>query len=95
MLSLIGTPTSNNVTQRNISTNLGGVIQLATEYGVDTFTNGNVSFYTASIDIVTGKQVYDLNKLVRDVLVPTGSIEIKRVHHYSPPAAMRFYDSFR
>ena len=94
LLSLIGTSTNNNLTHQNISTNLGGVIQLATEYGVDTFTNGNVNFYTASIDVVTGKQVYDLNKLVRDVLAPTGSIEIKRVHHYSPPASMRFYDPY-
>jgi hypothetical protein len=94
LLSLIGTPTSNNVTHRNISPNLGGLVQLATEYGVDTFTNGNVNFYSASIDIETSKQVYDLNSLIRDVHAPTGSIEIKRVHHYSPPAAMRFYDPY-
>lgn len=94
LLSLLGTPTSNNLTHQNISVNMGGLIQLATEYGVDTFTNGNVEFYSASIDIQVGKQVYDLNALVRDVYVPTGSIEIKRVHHYAPPAAMRFYDPY-
>lgn len=94
LLSLIGTPTSNNVTHRNISVNMGGIIQLATEYGVDTFTNGNVEFYSASIDIQIANQVYDLNSLVRDVHVPNGSIEIKRVHHYAPPAAMRFYDPY-
>lgn len=94
LLSLLGTPTSNNLTHRNISPNLGGIIQIAKEYGVDTFTNGNVNFYSASIDIETSKQVYDLNSLIRDVHAPTGSIEIKRVHHYSPPAAMRFYDPY-
>jgi hypothetical protein len=94
LLSLIGTPTSNNVTHRNISVNMGGIIQLATEYGVDTYTNGNVEFYSASIDIQIANQVYDLNSLVRDVHVPSGSIEIKRVHHYAPPAAMRFYDPY-
>ena len=94
LLSLIGTPTDNNVTHRNISPNLGGIIQIAKEYGVDTFTNGNVTFYSASIDIENSKQVYDLNALIRDVHVPSGSIEIKRVHHYSPPAAMRFYDPY-
>ena len=35
-----------------------------------------------------------MNVLVRDVHVPTGSIEIKRVHHYAPPASMRFYDPY-
>jgi hypothetical protein len=73
---------------------MGGIIQLATEYGVDTYTNGNVEFYSASIDIQIANQVYDLNSLVRDVHVPSGSIEIKRVHHYAPPAAMRFYDPY-
>ena len=94
LLSLIGTPTTNNATHRNISPNLGDIIQIASEYGVDTFTNGNVNFYSASINIETSKQVYDLNTLIRDVKAPTGSIEIKRVHHYAPPAALRFYDPY-
>lgn len=94
MLNIIGSSTDSNLTQRNISTGLGPLIQLATEYGTETFTNGNVKFHSASIDIETGRQKYDLNKLIRDVKVPTGSIEIKRVHHYSPPASMRFYDPY-
>ena len=94
LLSLIGTPTTNKATHRNISPNLGDIIQIASEYGVDTFTNGNVNFYSASINIETSKQVYDLNTLIRDVKAPTGSIEIKRVHHYAPPAALRFYDPY-
>ena len=94
LLSLMGSSTNSNVTQRNISTNMGGMIQLATEYGSETFTNGNVKFYSSSIDITVGKQKYDLDVLIRDVKVPSGSIEIKRVHHYSPPASMRFYDPY-
>ena len=94
LLSLMGSSTNSNVTQRNISTNMGGMIQLATEYGSETFTNGNVKFYSSSIDIAFGKQKYDLDVLIRDVKVPSGSIEIKRVHHYSPPASMRFYDPY-
>ena len=94
LLSLIGTPTGSNLTHRNISTNLGGIIQLATEYGSETFTNGNVKFYSASIDIQSGKQRYDLDVLIRDIKVPSGSIEIKKVHHYGPPASIRFYDPY-
>jgi hypothetical protein len=94
LLSLIGTPTGSNLTHRNISTNLGGVIQLATEYGSETFTNGNVKFYSASIDCVTGVQRYNLDTLIRDIKVPTASIEIKKVHHYGPPASIRFYDPY-
>ena len=94
LLSLMGSSTGSNLTQRNISANMGGMIQLATEYGSETFTNGNVKFYSSSIDIAFGKQKYDLDVLIRDVKVPSGSIEIKRVHHYSPPASMRFYDPY-
>lgn len=94
MLSIMGTPTASNLTQRNISTNMGGLIQLATEYGSETFTNGNVNFYSASIDLKEGVQLYDLDVLIRDLKAPTGSIEIKKVHHYSPPASIRFYDPY-
>jgi hypothetical protein len=94
LLSIMGSSTNSNLTQRNISTNMGGLVQLATEYGSETFTNGNVKFYSSSIDIVRNKQRYDLDTLIRDVKVPTGSIEIKRVHHYAPPASMRFYDPY-
>ena len=94
LLSLIGSSTGSNVTQRNISTHMGGLIQLATEYGSETFTNGNIKFYSSSIDIVSGKQRYDLDALIRDVKAPTGSIEIKKVHHYGPPASIRFYDPY-
>lgn len=94
MLNIMGSSTNTNLTQRNISTGMGPLIQLATEYGSETFTNGNVKFHSASIDIVTGQQKYNLDTLIRDVKVPTGSIEIKRVHHYAPPASMRFYDPY-
>jgi len=94
MLSIMGTPVDNNLTHQNVSVNMGGLIQLATEYGTETFTNGNVKFYSASIDIKTDTQKYDLNALIRDVKNPTSSIEIKRVHHYAPPASIRFYDPY-
>jgi hypothetical protein len=94
MLSIMGSPTASNLTQRNISTGMGPLIQLATEYGSETFTNGNVRFYSSSIDIQTGNQRYNLDTLIRDIKAPTGSIEIKRVHHYSPPASIRFYDPY-
>jgi len=94
MLSILGTPVNNNLTHQNVSTNMGGLIQLATEYGTETFTNGNVNFYSASIDLKTGVQKYNLDTLIRDVYKPTGSIEIKRVHHYAPPASIRFYDPY-
>jgi len=94
MLSIMGSPTASNLTHRNISSNMGGLVQIATEYGSETFTNGNVNFYSSSIDIKVGQQKYDLDTLIRDIKVPSGSIEIKKVHHYGPPASIRFYDPY-
>jgi hypothetical protein len=55
MLSIIGASTGSNLTQRNVSSGMGPLIQLATEYGSETFTNGNIIFYSSSIYIDIGK----------------------------------------
>ena len=94
LLSIMGSPTASNLTNRNISSNMGGLVQLGTEYGSETFTNGNVKFYSASIACVTGVQRYNLDTLIRDIKAPTQNIEIKKVHHYGPPASIRFYDPY-
>ena len=94
MLSIMGSPTASNLTHRNISSNMGGLVQIATEYGSETFTNGNINFYSSSIDVKVGQQKYNLDTLIRDIKVPSGSIEIKKVHHYGPPASIRFYDPY-
>lgn len=94
LLSLLGSTTGSNLTHRNISSNLGGTIQIATEYGSETATNGNINFYTASIDISQDVQNYNLNTLIRDVHAPSESIEIKRIFHNAPAASTRFYDPY-
>jgi len=92
LINLLGSTTSSNLTHVNISPNMGGVIQIAMEYGNESMLNGNITLYSASINITSSNQIYDLNSLIRDVHKPSQSIEIKRVHHYAPPAALRFYD---
>ncbi|WWT39319.1 hypothetical protein [Microcystis phage Mel-JY01] len=94
LLTLIGTPTASNLTHQNVTPNFGAIIDVSNEYGNETGVGGNVNHYTASIDIEQNKQIYDLDVLVRDIFVPTGSISITRVHHYAPPAALRFYDPY-
>lgn len=94
LLSLLGSTTGSNLTHRNISSNMGGTIQIATEYGSETYTNGNITFHTASIAISQGLQKYDLDALIRDIKAPSQSIEIKKVYHNAPPASSRFYDPY-
>jgi len=98
MLNLQGASTSSNLTGQNISAGLGGVVALAEEYGVETGTRGNVTWYTGSIAMTRNKQIYDLTD-PNIVSLESGTagqteIEIKRIYHEPPPALVRFFDPF-
>jgi hypothetical protein len=98
MLNLYGAPTSSNLTGQHVSPNLSGMIALASEYGVEANSGGNVTYYTASLKTISGRQIYDLT----DSSVVTfesgtpgvDAIEIKRIYHNPPPALARFFDPF-
>jgi len=94
MLRAIGAQTSSNLTQIETAHSLHQIIALATEYGTEAGSGGNVSWRTGSIDLVPGTQRYDLNTLFRDINEPSESIEIKRVFHEAPPAIARYFDPF-
>ena len=59
MLNLYGAATGSNLTGKKVSSNFGGLIEIAEEYGTEAGSGGNVTYYTGSIDVVAGKQVYD------------------------------------
>ena len=97
MLNLYGAETgSENFSGQKISANLGGQIELATEYGTETGTGGNVTWYTGSISLTKNVQVYDLtDSAVTSYESGTPGddvIEIKRIFHEAPPAMVKFFD---
>jgi len=98
MLNLYGASTGSNLTGKQISPNMGGIITLANEYGEVAGTGGNVTYYTGSVTLVGGQQIYDLTNpsVVRlESGTPgTTQIEIKRLYHEAPPALVRFFDPF-
>jgi len=98
MLNLYGSATGSNLTGKKVSPTLGGLIELAEEYGVEAGSGGNVTYYTGSISVVNGQQVYDLtdsNTVSLESGTPgTDAIEIKRLFHDPPPALARFFDPF-
>jgi hypothetical protein len=94
LLYLQGSPTTTDVTQRLITTNLGQIVALADDYGSEAGVGGNIQYRTGSISVAQGQQRYDLNALVRDELHPDEQIEIKRVFHNAPPAITRYFDPF-
>ena len=99
MLNLYGSSTSSiNLSGQKISPNMGGVIELALEYGSESSTGGNVTYYTGSFAVQDQKQIYDLTDAT-NVKFEAGtpgidSIEIKRIYHDAPPALARFFDPF-
>ena len=98
MLNLYGSTTGSNLAGQKVSTNLGGIIELSDEYGVEAMTGGNVTYYTGSFAVENNKQIYDLSDpnivKLENGTPGTTQIEIKRIYHEAPPALARFFDPF-
>jgi hypothetical protein len=95
MLTLQGTSTANNATQRNvIGSSIPQLVRLAADYGTEAQSGGNVDVKKGYISASQGTQSYDLKTLWADVSESGKKIEIRRMYHYMPPAIARYYDPF-
>jgi hypothetical protein len=99
LLNLLGVSTgSQSLTQEYISPSNNSLFKLAEHYGTDVGVNGKVTYFTGSIQIKKDKQTYDLTK-DQSVFLESGSFQtdsftIRRVHHYSIPALIRYQDPY-
>ena len=98
MLNLYGSATGSNLTGKKVSATMGGLIELAEEYGTEAGSGGNVTYYTGSIAMTAGQQIYDMADpsivSLESGTAGTDAIEIKRLYHDAPPALARFFDPF-
>jgi hypothetical protein len=95
MMNLQGSSTSNNMSQQLVSVNLDRIISLSSEYGVESGFGGKVTYKSASLQLQTGVQDYDLSSsLDLEGADIWSDIEIKRILHYAPPAISRYFDPF-
>ena len=99
MLNLYGSSTgSGNLSGNRVSANMGGIIELADEYGVEAGSGGNVTYYTGSIAMSSNQQLYDLTDSsivsLESGTAGIDSIEIKRIFHEAPPAIVKYFDPF-
>jgi hypothetical protein len=95
LLHLQGQSTGSSLTHQNITPAMGRSIRLAEEYGTAAGVGGSVPFHTGSIDITSGSQIYDIDKLFTDVSASeAGGIEIRRIYHGATPAIQRFFDPY-
>ena len=93
LLTLQGQATGSNVTHKRITPTLGRSVFLSKQYGTEAGVGGDVDYKKGSINITSGSQEYDLNKLFVDGST-SGSIEIKRVYYEGTPAMQRFFDPY-
>jgi len=85
---LIGQPLNANLKHNPITGNLSKIITLAKSYGNLVGAAGSNKWYSASLDLITNQQDYDMNPLLPD------GAEIQRIHHYDPPSVLQFYDPY-
>ena len=98
MLNLYGSATGSNLTGQKVSANLGGLIELSEEYGVEAGSGGNVTYYTGSLSVSSSQQIFDLTDptivTLEEGTAGTDVIEIKRIYHEAPPAIVKYFDPF-
>lgn len=93
-LAAQGLSTDINLTQKVVlNPGLSQVIRLAKSYGAEAGAGGNVTWHSGSVDVVAGKQDYDLKDWAA-TNVPGKTIEIKKIFHEGRPAISRYYDPF-
>ena len=90
-LSFEGLPTGSNLNTSIVSPSFEPIVKLTEQYGVESGTGGNVSYYKGSIPLTSSIQDYDLAEWATSQNI-TGGIEIKRVFYQEPPAITKFYD---
>lgn len=94
MLTLVGTPQSNELSGRVVQPNLGRTIELAKQYGSEAGSGGDVDYKKGYIDLVPGTSSYDLNALWANTQESGSRIEIKRIFHEFSPAIVRYFDPY-
>ena len=98
MITAYGSTTSINLTGQAIQPTFTALTELGQSYGQAAGIGGNYTFYTGSIDIQPGQQIYDLtdsNLVSFESGSPgTDAIEIRRIYHEAPPAIVRYFDPF-
>ena len=94
LLTLTGQATGSNLTQKRVTPNLGRYVYLSEAYGTEAGVGGLVDIKSGSIDIVSGSQDYDVNKLFADVSESGNAIELRKVFYDATPAIQRYFDPY-
>lgn len=93
--SLQGKPTGSNYTQKNVKGSpLPNLIEISDSYGTYANVGGQVDIKRGSIDLIKGKQEYDVQSLWADVNENGNRLNVTKVFHEATPAINRFFDPY-
>jgi hypothetical protein len=95
-ISLEAGSTSSLLNNQFINPSLHNVINISQDYGAEVGVGGTVDWHKGSIDLIPGKQEYDLAEWANNSasLAPGDSIEVKQVFYENIPAIMRYFDPY-
>jgi len=97
LLNAIGLPTGTNIQNQVPRYDLDFAKRIANGYSSEAGVGGTRPLYSASFAISTGVQKYDLNHILSasgaQPLLSGGRAEIRKVFHFNPTAAYRFFDT--
>jgi len=76
--------------------NLGRIIQMSEQYGVEAGTGGNVDWHTGAVELTASVQDYNLEEWAKSEILyyKDYDIEIMRVFYEAPSAILRYFDSY-
>lgn len=96
-----GVVTTNvNLTGVAINPTLSRILSIAKAYGTEAQSGGYLTNKSASVDLIPGKQIYDLSEFNyedptdNNIAHNGGAInmEIRRVYYNAPPSIVKYYD---
>jgi hypothetical protein len=95
-ISLIGSPTGSQLNNQVIVPSLNSIVTLAEAYGTEAGVGGYTEWYTGSITLMNGQQVYDLQDWgISNGYIQAGDrVEVKRIFYESNPAINQYYDPY-
>jgi hypothetical protein len=96
LLSLMGSPTGSNLNNQVVVPTLNSVIDMAQAYGSLIGIGGQTEWYTGSLTLVAGQQVYDLQSWgINNGYIQQGDrMVIDRIFYESTPAINQYYDPY-
>lgn len=95
-LTLEGADNTIDIKNVIVTPNLGRIIAISEQYGVEAGTGGNVDWHTGSIALTASVQDYNLEEWAKENIphYRNHDIEIMRVFYEAPPAILRYFDPY-